>query len=135
MAHGVELVRGETAEVVFGDLAVAEQGGEDDRQDGIAVVEGAVDPAAALGEPVLQVPEFGGFRDPGGAFPGFPDNGLQFPAEGEVEGSAGDGLLRRRPLPSATPRRLGTSPARARSPSTSPSLPRTPPTTPMPPPA
>lgn len=38
MADGVELVRGEAAEVVFGDLAVAEQGGEDMRQDGVAVV-------------------------------------------------------------------------------------------------
>jgi len=84
VADSVELVRGEAVQVVFGDAAIAEQVGEDDRQDGVAVIEGTVDLAALLTEPAFQFPEFRGFPDPGGAFLGFPDDGLQFAAEGRV---------------------------------------------------
>lgn len=67
MADGVELVGGEAAQVLFAYLAGAEQGCEDDGQDGVAVVEVAVDPSALFAEPVFQVPEFRDFPDPGGA--------------------------------------------------------------------
>jgi hypothetical protein len=101
VADGVELVRGEAEEIVFGKATVAEQAGEDMRQDGVAVVEVAVDAAALLAEPGFQFPQVRGFRDPRGAFLGFTDGAFEFPAECQVEGSAGDGLLRRGPLPIA----------------------------------
>jgi len=101
MADGVELVRGEAVEVVFGKATVAEQAGEDEGQDGVAVVEGAVDPAMLFPEPVFQFPQVRGFRDPRGAFLGFAEGACEFPAEGQVESSAGDGLIRRGPLPIA----------------------------------
>jgi len=72
VSDGVELVGGEAKEIVFGETTGAEQAGEDLGQDGVAVVEGAVDPAALLTEPAFQFPEFRGFPDPGGAFLGFP---------------------------------------------------------------
>lgn len=101
MSDGVELGRVEAEEMVFGDLAVAEQTGEDLGQGGVAVVEGVVDPAAALAEPAFQFPQFGGFGDPVGAILRFLEDGIEFPAEGQVEGSAGNGLFRRGPLPIA----------------------------------
>lgn len=58
MSDGVELGGVEAAEIVFGEAARAEQAGEDVEQDGVAVIEGAVDPAAALAEPAFQIPEF-----------------------------------------------------------------------------
>jgi hypothetical protein len=64
VADGVELVRGEAEESVFGKATVAEQAGEDARQDGVAVVEVAVDAAALLAEPGFQFPQVRGFRDP-----------------------------------------------------------------------
>src|SRR5579862_7642012 len=53
----IEFVRSEASQVVFADLAGAEQPGEDARQDGVAVVESAIDLAAALPEPAFQFPQ------------------------------------------------------------------------------
>ncbi len=55
-ADGVELVRSEAAEIVFGEASFGEEGGEDEREDGVAVVVLAIDLSAALGEPALQFP-------------------------------------------------------------------------------
>jgi hypothetical protein len=89
VSDSVELVGSKAAEVIFGDLAVAEQGGEDLGQHGVAIVEVAVDAAAALAEPGFQFPEFGGFRDLCGAFLRIPNDAFEFPSESQVEGAAG----------------------------------------------
>ena len=101
MADGVELVRGEAVEVVFGKATVAEQAGEDEGQDGVAVVEVTVDAATLVAEPAFQFPKLRSVSDPGGTFLGLADDALEFPAEGQVEGAAGDGLLCGGPLPLA----------------------------------
>ena len=54
MADSVELGGVEAEEVVLGETAGAEQAGEDVRQDGIAVVEVAVDLAAARASGVIS---------------------------------------------------------------------------------
>ena len=101
MSDGVELGGVEAEEIAFRDLAGADQVGEDDRQDRVPVIEVAVDPAAALAEPAFQVPQVRGFRDPRGMLLRFPEDGIEFAAERQVEGPPGDGLLRRGPLPLA----------------------------------
>jgi len=55
-SNGVALVRGETVEVVFAELTVAEQGGKDERQDEVPKLEVAVDLAAAVTKPAFQGP-------------------------------------------------------------------------------
>jgi len=67
VSDGVELGGVEAVQVVFGEATGAHQVGEHLGQDGVAVVELVIDPAALLAQPVLQVPEFRGFRDPRGA--------------------------------------------------------------------
>ena len=56
MADSVELFLGEAVEVVFREVAIAKQGCEDQWEDGVAEVEGAVDLVAALTEPAFQLP-------------------------------------------------------------------------------
>lgn len=98
MADGVELGGVEAVEVVFGEATGAEQVGEDVGQDGVAVIEVVIDAAALFAKPPFQVPEVRGFRDPRGVFLCFPDDGFEFPAKGQIEGSASGCLLRWRPL-------------------------------------
>jgi hypothetical protein len=86
---GFELVLPEAAQVVFGEAPVAEEGGEDERENGVAVIVFAVYLLAALGEPALQLPQLGRLLDLGGPFLGFPDDRLQLPPECQVEGPAG----------------------------------------------
>lgn len=60
-----------------------------------------IDQAVLVAEPAFQFPESGGFGDPGGACPGHADDGIAFPAKGQIEGVAGGSFLRRCPLPLA----------------------------------
>ncbi len=89
MADGAELFGREAVEVVFGEMSVAEQRSEDDGQDGVAELEGAVEPVAAFGEPALQFPESGGLGGTRSALPGLADDSIEFAAACEVEGPAG----------------------------------------------
>jgi len=59
LADGFELVLPEAAQVVFGEASFAEEGCEDEREDGVAVVVLAVDLLAALCQPALQLPQCG----------------------------------------------------------------------------
>jgi hypothetical protein len=98
LADGFELVLPEAAQLVFGEASFAEEGCEDEREDGVAVVVLAVDLLAALCQPALQLPQCGWLMNLRGPVLSFPDDCLQLPPERQIEGAAGDGLLRWRPL-------------------------------------
>jgi hypothetical protein len=77
-----EFVFCESVEFLFREVTFADEISEDEGQDGVAVVVGAVDLVAALGEPAFQFPEIGGLSDGSGAPLGFLNDGIQFPLEG-----------------------------------------------------
>jgi len=96
---GIELLLGEAVQVIIAKATVAEQRGEDKWRDGVAEIERTVDAFALLGEPAFHFPQVRSSPDPIGPVLCFPDDGLEFAVQGHFEGSAGDDLLRRRPLP------------------------------------
>jgi hypothetical protein len=79
---GIELLLGEAVQVIFAEATVAEQRGEDKRQDGVAEIERTVDAFALLGEPAFDFPQVRSFPDPIGPDLCFPDDGLEFAVQG-----------------------------------------------------